>query len=139
MAGGGLTVGDGVLYSYVLLPLVGNGELVLLKYDQLVHFFGFGVATLVLWHVLRRNFPALDGTKTIYAFAVLGSMGLGVLNELIEFTAVLAFPDTNVGGYFNTALDLAFNTLGALTAAVLAAFLTPSAQRHPQRQTRTST
>ncbi len=127
MAGGGVPVNGSVLYSYVLLPLAGNGELVLLKYDQIVHFYGFGVATLVLWHVLRRNFPALDGTKTIYAFAILGGMGLGVLNELIEFTAVLVFPDTNVGGYFNTALDLVFNTLGAITAAVLASFLTTTA------------
>ena len=139
MAGGGLIVGDGVLYSHQLLPLAGDGDLVLLKYDQIVHFYGFGVATLVLWHILRRNFPALDGTKTIYAFAILGSMGLGVLNELIEFTAVLAFPNTNVGGYFNTALDLAFNTLGALAAAVLASFLTPAARRNASRQTTTST
>ncbi len=127
MAGGGVPVGDGVLYSQVLLPLAGTGELVLLKYDQIVHFYGFGVATLVLWHLMRRNFPALDGTKTIYALAILGAMGLGVLNELIEFTAVLAFPDTGVGGYFNTALDLLFNTLGAITAAILASFLTTTA------------
>ena len=127
MAGGGVPVGDGVLYSQVLLPLAGNGELVLLKYDQIVHFYGFGVATLVLWHLMRRNFPALDGTKTIYALAILGAMGLGVLNELIEFTAVRAFPDTGVGGYFNTALDLLFNTLGAITAAILASFLTTTA------------
>ncbi len=56
-------------------------------------------------------------------------MGLGVLNELIEFSAVLVFPDTNVGGYFNTALDLVFNTLGALAAAVLASIMTPAAQQ----------
>ena len=130
MAGGGVRTDDGVLYSYVVLPLVGDGELVLLKYDQIVHFFGFGVATLVLWHVLRRNFPALDGTKTIYAFAILGGMGLGVLNELIEFTAVLVIPDTNVGGYYNTALDMVFNTLGAITAAVLASVLSQSPQKY---------
>lgn len=128
MAGGGMTVGNDVLYTYVLVPLAGNGELVLLKYDQIVHFYGFGVATLVLWHVLRRNFPTLNGTKTLYAFAILGGMGLGALNELIEFTAVLVFPDTNVGGYFNTALDLVFNTLGAITAAIIAAFLTSPAR-----------
>jgi putative membrane protein len=126
MAGGGVPVGESVLYTLVLLPLAGSGELVLLKYDQVVHFFGFGVATLVLWHVLRRNFPVLDGTKTIYAFAILGGMGLGVLNEIIEFTAVLVFPNTNVGGYFNTALDLVFNTLGAISAAFLASILTRS-------------
>jgi uncharacterized membrane protein YjdF len=133
MAGGGVRVGNGVLYSYVVLPLANTGELAVLKYDQIVHFYGFGVATLVLWHVLRRNFPALDGTKTIFAFAVLGGMGLGALNELIEFAAVVAFPNTNVGGYFNTSLDLVFNTLGALTAAVLASLLTPSPQKHATR------
>ena len=130
MAGGGVRVGDGVLYSYVVVPLANSGELAILKYDQIVHFYGFGVATLVLWHVLRRNFPILDGTKTIFAFAVLGGMGLGAVNELIEFTAVLVFPNTNVGGYFNTALDLVFNTLGALTAALLAPFLMPSQRPH---------
>lgn len=127
MAGGGVPAGEDVLYAYVVVPLTSASELVILKYDQIVHFFGFGVATLVLWHILRRNFPMLDGTKTIYAFAILGGMGLGALNELIEFTAVLAFPDTNVGGYINTALDLAFNTLGAITAAILASFLTSAA------------
>jgi len=133
MAGGGVHVGAGVLYSYVFWPLAGNGELVLFKYDQAVHFYGFGVATLVLWHLLRRNFPNLDGTKTIYAFAILGGMGLGALNELIEFTAVLVFPNTNVGGYFNTALDLVFNTLGAFAAAGLAAVLIAMGQVRPLR------
>jgi uncharacterized membrane protein YjdF len=133
MAGGGVTVGEGVLYSYVVVPLTSASELAILKYDQIVHFFGFGVATLVLWHILRRNFPMLDGTKTIYAFAILGSMGLGALNELIEFTAVLAFPDTNVGGYINTALDLVFNTLGAITAAILASFLTSASKERAYR------
>ncbi|NNE85714.1 MAG: DUF2238 domain-containing protein [Alphaproteobacteria bacterium] len=133
MAGGGVTVGEGVLYSYMVVPLTPASELAILKYDQIVHFFGFGVATLVLWHILRRNFPMLDGTKTIYAFAILGSMGLGALNELIEFTAVLAFPNTNVGGYINTALDLVFNTLGAITAAILASFLSSASQQQANR------
>ena len=46
-------------------------------------------------------------------------MGLGAVNEIIEFTAVLAVPDTNVGGYYNTALDLCFNAGGAVIAMVL--------------------
>lgn len=116
MAGGGIEIDGAVLYTHMLLPIAGNGELIVLKYDQLVHFYGFGVAALVLWHVMRRNFPALDGTKTIFAFAVLGAMGLGALNEIIEFTAVVSLPNTNVGGYYNTGLDLVFNAAGALTA-----------------------
>ncbi len=122
MAGGGIKVGGRVLYALTLIPIVGDGELTILQYDQLVHFYGFGVTALVLWHLLRTNFPALRGTATIYCFAALASMGLGCLNELIEFAAVLALPDTNVGGYYNTVLDLAFNSAGAVTAVLLVRF-----------------
>jgi len=119
MAGGGLRVGDGVLYAYRVVPIAGDGELTLLKFDQVVHFYGFAVTTFVLWHLLRRHFPQLAGTKTVYVYPALASMGLGALNEIIEFVAVVSFPQTGVGGYFNTALDLVFNGLGACTAAVL--------------------
>ena len=47
MAGGGVSVGEGVLYSYLVVLLANAGELAILKYDQIVHFYGFGVATLV--------------------------------------------------------------------------------------------
>ena len=46
-------------------------------------------------------------------------MGVGALNEVIEFLATLALPDTNVGGYHNTGRDLIANLLGAATAAVV--------------------
>ena len=118
MAGGSVRVGEGVLYNYVLWPLVDQTNITVFKYDQLVHFYGFAVAALVLWHLLYRHFESLRGTATIYVYPALGSMGLGAVNEMIEFTAVLLFPDTNVGGYFNTALDLVFNGLGAITVMV---------------------
>lgn len=59
------------------------------------------------------------GTTSILVFPVLGAMGLGAVNEIIEFIAVVVFPNTNVGGYINTALDLVFNALGAIVAMVL--------------------
>jgi len=61
----------------------------------------------------------LIGTTSILVFPVLGAMGLGAVNEIIEFIAVVVFPNTNVGGYINTALDLVFNALGAIVAMVL--------------------
>ncbi len=118
MAGGGVPVGDSVLYSLVLVPLTPPGELTILKYDQVVHAYGFGVTAWLLWHLLNRNFSVLHGSKTLYVFPVLASMGLGAVNEIIEFIAVVVFPDTNVGGYYNTALDLVFNALGAIIAMV---------------------
>ncbi len=118
MAGGGVRVGEGVLYSYVVLPLAAEGELILLKYDQIVHFYGFAVTAWVLWYLLQRHFKNLKGTSTLYVYPALGSMGLGAVNEIIEFLAVVVVPETNVGGYYNTALDLIFNALGAVTAMI---------------------
>ena len=122
MAGGGIQVDGAVLYAYRLMDIAGNGELTVLKYDQVVHAYGFGVASLVLWHLLRRAYPSMRSTKSIYVYPFLGGMGLGAVNEIIEFLAVIALPDTNVGGYYNTGLDLIFNACGALIAMLGAAW-----------------
>lgn len=128
MAGGGVRVGDGVLYNLVLVPLAGEGELTVLKFDQVVHFYGFAVTAWLLWHVLDRSIPAARGTRSSFVFPALASMGLGAMNEIVEFTAVLTVPNTNVGGYLNTGLDLVSNGLGAVTAMIIAAMLTRRAQ-----------
>ena len=119
MAGGGVPLGDSVLYAHVVVPVYGSGEFVFLKYDQMVHFYGFGITAWLLWNLLRRHFPVMIGSASLFVFPVLGAMGLGAVNEIIEFIAVVVFPDTNVGGYVNTALDLVFNAAGAVFAMVL--------------------
>jgi putative membrane protein len=126
MAGGGVPVGGAVLYNLQVIPLgEPDGEWTFLKYDQLVHAYGFGVAAWVLWHLMRRHYPMLDGSWTILVYPALAAMGLGAVNEIIEFMAVLSVPDTNVGGYLNTALDLCFNAAGAVIAMILVALLRP--------------
>ncbi len=119
MAGGGVPVGGSVLYNLHLLPIVETERLFILKYDQAVHAYGFGVTAWVLHHLLTHHYPATRGTATALVFPALASMGLGAVNEIIEFSAVLMVPDTNVGGYINTALDLCFNAFGAVTAMVI--------------------
>jgi putative membrane protein len=122
MAGGGVPVGDSVLYSAQVIPLgPPDGEWTFLKYDQIVHAYGFGVTAWVLWHLMRRHYPVLEGTWTIYVYPALAAMGLGAVNEIIEFVAVLSVPETNVGGYINTALDLVFNAAGAVIAMLVVA------------------
>lgn len=122
MAGGGVPVGGSVLYSAQIIPITPvDGEMTLLKYDQIVHAYGFGVTAWVLWHLMRRHYPVLEGTATIYVYPALAAMGLGAVNEIIEFIAVLSVPETNVGGYLNTALDLVFNAGGAVVAMVIVA------------------
>jgi hypothetical protein len=116
LAGGGLKVGASVLYDLVLIPIYnGGGEMILLKYDQVVHAFGFGLCAYIVFHFLKRwvQNPYRCG---VYIVAVLGGMGLGVVNEIAEFIAVILFPDNGVGGYVNTSLDLVFNSIGAVLA-----------------------
>lgn len=122
-AGGGVPVGDKVLYAAQLLPILGNGdsEMTLLKYDQVVHALGFGITAWVLWHVLTYHYPETRRSWTAYAVPALAAMGLGAVNEIIEFSAVVMVQDTGVGGYINTALDLCFNATGAVLAVMLIA------------------
>jgi hypothetical protein len=119
MAGGGVHVEGAVLYALQLIPVIGEGELRLLKYDQVVHAYGFGITAWLLRHLLVRHFPATRTGWSGYVYPALASMGLGAVNEIIEFTAVLLIPDTNVGGYYNTALDLVMNALGAVLAMII--------------------
>ena len=58
-------------------------------------------------------------TLGMLTLAAAAGMGFGALNEVVEFVVTLLVPDNNVGGYFNTAMDLVFNMLGAILAAVL--------------------
>ncbi|MCK5082487.1 MAG: hypothetical protein KAR31_06230, partial [Candidatus Omnitrophica bacterium] len=62
-------------------------------------------------------------TGGLLFLCVIGSMGLGAVNEIVEFLAMVFVPETNVGGYVNTALDLVANLTGSLIAAFLIYFL----------------
>jgi len=119
MAGGAVIVGDSVLYGYRFFHLVGDGDSYVLRYDQLVHFYGFFTTTFVAYWLLLPQLK--DGFRVgVIAFiAAIASMGLGAVNEVIEFIAVLVAPDNGVGGYYNTALDLVCNGLGAVLAALI--------------------
>lgn len=93
-----------------------------LKYDQLVHAYGFGTSTWVCWQALRAASPKILPSFGILTLCALGGMGLGAVNEIIEFIAVLAIPETNVGGYENTGWDLVANMAGCVIAALLIRF-----------------
>lgn len=105
-----------VVYSWWLIPNY-------LKYDQVVHAFGFGATTFVCWYgfaaVIRGIDPdhRLQPTLGVLVLCMAASTGFGALNEVIEFTATLLIPNTNVGGYVNTGWDLVSNLVGAVSAA----------------------
>lgn len=115
LAGGIIGIeGDRVLYNAVLAPR--------LRYDNVVHFCGFGVAGVATWEALgarlvRPDPPALAAGIVVWLFG----MGIGALNEVVEFAIALNVDDSNVGGYLNTGRDLVANMLGAaLSGAVVA-------------------
>jgi len=117
MSGGGIPVGEGVLYGLILLPISETYEI--LKYDQLVHAFGFGIATLVVWTIIKPHLTSsLSSSFALSLTVVMAGLGLGALNEIVEFIATVITPETGVGGYVNTSLDLIANLFGAMLALV---------------------
>jgi len=126
MLGGLVSVPEGwptqgrfrVLYSLWLI----EGRL---KFDHLVHAYGFGTTTWLCWQVLDRLLREAAGGRTtptrptagLLTLCVVGGMGFGALNELVEFLATLLLPSTNVGGYENTGWDMTANLAGGMLVA----------------------
>jgi hypothetical protein len=125
MAGGLVPLPDGwpangpirVLYSWWILPD-------LLKYDQVVHAYGFAITTWLCWQALSVGIHKLTGKEAPPSLGFLtlcaaSGMGFGALNEVVEFIATLTMAETNVGGYVNTGWDLVANLLGSVIAALV--------------------
>lgn len=95
------------------------------RYDNFIHTYATFIATLALYSLLG-NFIDFEIKKRYPLFAlilILMAIGLGTLNELAEFFAVVVFNVAEkVGGYFNNALDLLFNTIGAILATIIIYF-----------------
>ncbi len=110
------TTGTSVLYSLWLIPDR-------LKYDQVVHAFGFGLTTWICWQglaaAMRRRGVAPEPSGGLMVLCAAGGMGFGAANEVIEFAATILVPETNVGGYMNTGWDLVANLVGCVLAAVI--------------------
>lgn len=93
-----------------------------LKYDQLIHAYGFGLCTWIIWFCLQSFQPKIKATAGPLSTALLAGLGLGAVNETIEFFASLLIEETNVGGYNNIGWDLVFNLIGGLIVIVLIRF-----------------
>lgn len=116
MSGGGIVVNNAVLYHYMIIPISEN----LIRYDQLVHMFGSIVITFFMSHVFTRYLlPDIHKSPNVLALILIFSaIGMGSINENIEFFMTIILPQTNVGGYINTSFDLLFNLMGALIGAL---------------------
>jgi putative membrane protein len=121
MLGGSVMTSDGVLYAWRIIPIFdGGGEFFILKFDQVVHAYLYGVVGLMFYHLLREVVGIKTHTVFIATTAIFAAAGFSIINEIVEFLAVVNIPETGVGGYYNTVLDMIFNLAGA-TVAVLGA------------------
>lgn len=122
VAGGGLKVHGDVLYNLVLIPIPNWTGLTIWKFDQLVHPYGAFTVALIVYALLARS-TKLDRLLLV-GIAFMVANGAGALNEVVEFITKVTVPNTDVGGYYNTALDLFFNMLGAIIGSMLGLLLT---------------
>jgi uncharacterized membrane protein YjdF len=106
LAGGLITVGNDVLYN----AWIGNDAL---RFDHVVHPLGVFLGALVLWHWFGETEDTHAPSPVVWALA---GLGLGALNEVVEFAATLAHNGAHVGGYENTGWDLVCNIAGAIAA-----------------------
>ncbi|MCA1841888.1 MAG: hypothetical protein LC792_01605 [Actinobacteria bacterium] len=106
LAGGLVTVGGDVLYN-------AHPPLHIFQYDHVFHASASGIAAVVVWRYLS---PQLTSAAGAILVACLGGLGIGAINELIEFLATLAHHGSHVGGYRNTGWDLLSNTVGTAAA-----------------------
>ncbi len=113
LLGGNIWLGPTRLYDYYFIAN-------LFKFDNLVHMVGSGIMVMLahalLTPILDDQFERRHGYFIV--LLVLVGMGLGAVNELVEFFAVIIFDvGQQVGDYTNNLLDLVFNTIGSLLMA----------------------
>ncbi len=121
LAGGGVVIGDGRLYDVVLVRL--SETYPIWRYDQLVHIWGFGASTLVAYSLLSRALKVpISSPIALGIVIVMAGLGMGALNEILEFFVSMCVPGSGVGGYLNTSLDLCADLIGAMLAMIYIRF-----------------
>jgi len=118
MVGGGIYLNGKKVYQLMLWPIIGEPYYIL-KYDQFVHFFGFGVATLIMFYLIKPYLIKENiGKVALSVVIIMAGLGVGAFNEIVEFITTVIVPESGVGGYENTSLDLVSNLLGAMVAMI---------------------
>jgi len=115
-AGGLFKYNGKTWYSTMIITLVGE-PFNILKYDQVLHFAVYFIATFFLYSVVMSFAEKNTSKFKLWLIIVLSAVGVGALNEIMEFGVYIYYANSGVGTYINNALDLVFNTLGAMLGA----------------------
>lgn len=127
LAGGLINVGQNVLYNASIGPYITALGTYLLQYDHAVHACVSFVTAFACWvmlaapHAATNPHAAMNRRYKLVILAVGTALGLGALNEVVEFLATLAHHGAHAGGYWNTGWDLVCNLIGAAAAGLVIA------------------
>ena len=131
LAGGLIRVGHDVLYNANTGPYNPALGTHYLQYDHFAHAYVSFVIVFACWFTLAAPHadggnplrpPAVGGRRgELVLLAVGAALGLGALNEMVEFIATLAHHGAHAGGYWNTGWDLIANFTGATAAGLVLA------------------
>jgi uncharacterized membrane protein YjdF len=112
--GGNIVINNIRLYDIWLIDNV-------FRYDNFVHIIAPVVVALVLFEMLKHYLheKILYNRTILCCLIILMVCGIGALNEVMEFGAVIFFDAKDrVGDYTNNAFDLVYNLLGSIIGAV---------------------
>ena len=116
LAGGCIYIDGTRLYRIMLFPL--SDKYPVFRYDQFVHIWGFGSATIAMYCVLKPLLKEdLNRFVALSIVVAMAGLGVGAFNEILEFITAEIVAESGVGGYMNTSLDSASNLIGAIIAA----------------------
>jgi uncharacterized membrane protein YjdF len=119
LAGGLINVGRNVLYNASTGPYSPALGTHFLQYDHLAHAYVSFVVAFACWIMLAAPHAGAGHRGELVLLAVGTALGLGALNEMVEFLATLAHHGAHAGGYWNTGWDLVCNFIGAGAAGLV--------------------
>ncbi|PIN92979.1 hypothetical protein COU61_01065 [Candidatus Pacearchaeota archaeon CG10_big_fil_rev_8_21_14_0_10_35_13] len=122
MLGGTLKINGTKLYGTIIINWLGE-PFNILRFDQAIHFYLYLVMPILLYSIIKwavriKNY---ENTKkwVVGIIIVLAAIGIGAINEIIEFFITVYYAGSGVGDYYNNSIDLIFNALGAITGTII--------------------
>ena len=91
-----------------------------LGYDNYIHSISSFILAIIAYSLLEPGLNEKIKKRRVYFGILLGLLGFGVAatGELIELFGVVYIGSAGVGDYFNNAIDLVFNAIGASLASI---------------------
>lgn len=106
--GGNIFISNIRLYDYWVV----DG---LVKYDNIMHFLGSFLVGISAYSLVKPYAKQKVPKYIVWSTLVLIVMGVGAMNEVLEFSAVMFLGVAErVGDYYNNATDLVFNLFGGI-------------------------